>query len=308
MYQFTPSQANVVGAPVGATMFGEIDQVFSRDNASTKAHFGTSTRDAISYDAANRQFFNDTLELGVDCGRLNSAAGRPDLGSAAGGSACYPASMSAQRAAKQMDANYNAYGPTAEQIVLAEGDVRYAPSRFADQNNYNGPSISDDSFQPRLMGSRDVAPSGCATSLIEQTYGNTSSCSLADDPLPYPDATDPRKGYGVDSPHTDYWSPLELAGAAPEGCELTSGDAGSLSLCNIASVTTATSSPIPPNYSGEQASRAGAVRAARARAGAVRAHAPRAPAGAVRGRVVRAPANAVRAARERARGVARSQK
>lgn len=261
MYQFTPSQANILGAPVGANMFGEIDQVFSRDNASTKAHFGTSTIDAISYDAANRQFFNDTLELGVDCGRINSAAGRPDLNIATAGSACYPASMSAQRAAKQMDSNYNAYGPTAEQVVLAQGDIRYAPSRFADQNNYNGPSISDDSFQPRLMGTRDVAPSGCFTSLIDQTYGNISSCALADDPLPYPSTTDPRMGYGVDSPHTEYWSPLELGGMTPAGCEVMTGDDMAASMCNIESVQGGGGAPIPPNYSGEQVARAGAVRA-----------------------------------------------
>ena len=142
-YNFSDSQANIIGAPVGANMFGEIDQVFSRDNASTKAHYGTSTTDAISYDAANRQFFNDTMELGVDCGRLNMAAGRPDVA----GGRCYPPSISAQRASKQMNASYNSYGPSAEQIVLAEGDIRYAPSRFADQNNYKwsvhfGPVIS----------------------------------------------------------------------------------------------------------------------------------------------------------------------
>lgn len=261
MYQFTPSQANVLGAPVGANMFGEIDQVFSRDNASTKAHYGTSTVDAMSYDAANRQFFNDTLELGVDCGRINSAAGRPDNGMA--GSACYPASTSAQRAAKQMNANYNSYGPSAEQVVLAQGDIRYAPARYADQNNYNGPSISDDSFQPRLMGTRDVAPSGCASSLIDQTYGNISSCALADDPLPYPSNTDPRMGYGVDSPHTEYWSPLELAGNAPVGCEVMTGDDMAASMCNLSSVMTGATAPIPPQYRGQQASRAGAIRASR---------------------------------------------
>lgn len=260
MYQFTPGQSNVMGAPVGSTMFGEIEQVYSRDNASTKAHFGTSSKDAASYDAANRQFFNDTLELGVDCGRINSAAGRPDLGVTTGGAACYPASISVQRTAKSLNPTYNAYGPTAEQVVLAQGDIRYAPSRFADQNNYSGPSISDKSFQPRLMGTRDVAPSGCATSLIDQTYGNISSCALSDDPLPYPSTTDPRVGYGVDSPHTEYWSPLELSGVTPEGCEIMSGDDVSASMCNLTSVTGGGASPIPPNYTGEQPSRAGAVR------------------------------------------------
>lgn len=227
-------------------MFGEIDQVFSRDNASTKAHYGTSTTDAISYDAANRQFFNDTMELGVDCGRLNMAAGRPDVA----GGRCYPPSISAQRASKQMNASYNSYGPSAEQVVLAEGDIRYAPSRFADQNNYMGPSISDQSFQPRLMGTRDVAPRGCASSNIDQTFGNVSSCGLADDPLPYPDSTDPRVGYGVDSPHTDYWSPLDQAGSsAMAGCQVMGGDDLSSSMCDVDSVMGGIQSPSQPTYS-----------------------------------------------------------
>lgn len=244
-YQFSDSQANVIGAPVGANMFGEIDQVFSRDNASTKAHYGTSTVDAISYDAANRQFFNDTMELGVDCGRINTAAGRPDVA----GGGCYPASISAQKASKEMDPAYNSYGPSAEQIVLAQGDVRYAPSRFADQNNFMGPSISDDSFQPRLMGTRDVAPSGCATSMIDQTLGNISSCALADDPLPYPSETDPRVGYGVDSPHTEYWTPLEDVGSmAMAGCEVMTGDDLAASMCNIDSVQGGLPAQVPPAY------------------------------------------------------------
>lgn len=244
-YQFSESQANVIGAPVGANMFGEIDQVYSRDNASTKAHYGTSTVDAINYDAANRQFFNDTMELGVDCGRINTAAGRPNVS----GGACYPASISAQRASKQMDATYNSYGPSAEQVVLAQGDVRYAPSRFADQNNYMGPSISDDSFQPRLMGTRDVASSGCSTSLIDQTTGNMSSCALADDPLPYPHNTDPRTSYGVDSPHTDYWSPIDLAGSsAMAGCQVMSGDDMAASMCNVDSVQGGLPVKTPPAY------------------------------------------------------------
>lgn len=244
-YQFSKSQANVIGAPVGANMFGEIDQVYSRDNASTKAHYGTSTVDAISYDAANRQFFNDTMELGVDCGRINTAAGRPNVA----GGACYPASISAQKASKQMDAAFNSYGPSAEQVVLAQGDVRYAPSRYADQNNYTGPSISDDSFQPRLMGTRDVAPSGCSTSLIDQTTGNISSCAIADDPLPYPSNTDPRTGYGVDSPHTDYWAAIDMAGSsAMAGCQVMTGDDMSASMCNISSVQGGLPVKIPPAY------------------------------------------------------------
>lgn len=248
-YQFSESQANVIGAPVGANMFGEIDQVFSRDNASTKAHYGTSTVDAISYDAANRQFFNDTMELGVDCGRINTAAGRPNVA----GGACYPASISAQRASKQMDASYNSYGPSAEQVVLAQGDVRYAPSRFSDQNNYSGPSISDDSFQPRLMGTRDVAPSGCSTSLIDQTTGNISSCAIADDPLPYPSNTDPRTGYGADSPHTDYWSPIEMASSAMAGCQVMTGDDMAASMCNVSSVQGGLPVKIPPAYGNARA-------------------------------------------------------
>lgn len=249
MYEFSASQANVIGAPVGASMFGEIDQIYSRDNASTKAHFGTSTTDAISYDAANRQFFNDTMALGVDCGRLNVAAGRPNLSVTTGGSACYPASISQQVASRQMDSAYNSYGPSAEQVVLAQGDIRYAPSRFADLNNYSGPSISDDSFQPRLMGTRDAAPSGCSTTMLEQSQGGMSSCSLADNPLPYPSTTDPRVGYGSDSPHTQYWSPIDMAGsAAAAGCSVMNNDSMSSSVCNISSVQGGSAASIPQQY------------------------------------------------------------
>ena len=245
MYNFTPSQANVLGAPVSSSMFGEIDQVYTRDNASTKAHFGLSTPDSMSYDAANYYFFNETLSLGVDCGRVNAAGGRPDLTVATtGGSACYLPSISAQKAAKAINPNYNSFSASAEELVLAEGDIRYAPSRFADQNNYNGSSISDASFQPRLMGTRDAAPSGCTSTNLDQSLGGLSSCSLADNPLPYPFNTDPRVGYDVDSPHTNYWSPLDLLGAVPTGCELM----GDMSVCDLGSVMSSGPTNLPPQY------------------------------------------------------------
>jgi hypothetical protein len=228
MYHFTPAQANVLSAPVGVNMFADLDKVYSRDNASSKTQHGTSTVDAMNYEAASRQFFNDTLALGVDCGRLNSATGRPNVGFS--GSACYPASMSVQRAAKTMDSTYSAYGPTAEQIVLAQGDVRYAASRYADQNNYNELVVSDENSQPQLLGTRDAAPSGCVTTLIDQTYGNVSTCALASDPLPYPTETG-------DSPHTEYWSPLELGDDVPEGCLNLSPEA---TMCNLNVMTTHT--------------------------------------------------------------------
>jgi hypothetical protein len=250
MYQFSERQANVIGAPVGADMFGEIDQVYSRDNASTKAHYGTSTVDAISYEAANRQFVNDSMALGVDCAQLNVAAGRPNLGNVtSGGSACYQPSISQQAGSKAMDASYNSYGPSAEQIVLAQGDVLRAPSRFADLQSYAGPSLSDDSFQPRLMGTRDEVASGCSTSVIDQTVGNTTVCALADDPLPYPNNTDPRVGYGVDSPHSAYWSPIDQVGSrAMAGCQVSMGDDSAFSMCDTQSVNNALPARQPRQY------------------------------------------------------------
>ena len=227
MYHLTPAQANVLGAPVGANMFAEMDKVYSRDNASAKAQYGTSTVDAMNYDAANRQFFNDTLALGVDCGRLNASAGRPNVGFS--GSACYAPSQAVQRAAKAADSAYNSYGPTADQIVLAQGDVRYAPSRFAAPNNYNGVSINDGSYQPRLMGTRDAVPAGCTTNGSDQLYGNVSSCGFMNDAA----ATDPRVGYGVDSPNTDYWSPLELGEEALVGCQTFAES----TMCNVNDVS-----------------------------------------------------------------------
>lgn len=253
-YQFTPAQSNMLSAPVVGQYFAEQDMVYTTDNASTKAQFGLSSHDQQSYDAANYYMFNPTLELGVDCGRTNEAAGRPnlDLVSSAGGGACYPMSTSAQRASKQLDASFNSYAPSAEQVVLAEGDIRYAPSRFVDQNNYVSPSMSDLSYQPRLMGTRDAAQSGCSSTSIDQTIGNSTQCALQDDPLPYFRSSDPRTLYGVDEPHSEYWASLDQGGMVGTGCSQLSNDYTlDTSVCNVASVETGMPPRIPPQYAAQ---------------------------------------------------------
>jgi hypothetical protein len=249
-YHFTPVQSNAMSAPIAGQYFAEQDMVYTTDNASTKAHFGLSSIDQIQYDAANYYLFNPTLELGVDCGRLNEAAGRPNLNyvSQAGGGACYPASISATKAAKQLDAGYNSFAPSAEQIVLAEGDIRYAPARYVDQNNYVSPPLTDFTYQPRLMGTRDVVGPGCYASSMAQTQGNTSTCGLAGDPLPFPTSSDPRTSYGVDEPHSQYWSSLNLGGVFPQGCEPMADDYTlGTSECNLAQVQAGPPN-IPPQY------------------------------------------------------------
>lgn len=232
-YQFTPVQTQALSAPIVGQYFAEQDQVFSRDNASTKAHFGSSSIDQQSYDAANYQMFNPTLELGVDCGRVNEAAARPDVGN----SGCYPASISAQKAATQMDANYNAFAPSAATVVLAEGDLRYAPARFADQNNYISPSMSDYTYQPRLMGTRDTVSGGCFSTQLDGTIGNSTTCALRDDPLPFYKSSDPRTAYGVDEPHSPYWANLEESNLVRSGCHAMSDNFQThASMCNLNSV------------------------------------------------------------------------
>ncbi len=255
-YQFTPSQSNMLSAPIVGQYFAEQDMVYTTDNASTKAHFGLSSNDQQSYDAANYWMFNPSLELGVDCGRTNEAAGRPNLSGVnnSGGGACYPMSTSAQRASMQLDANFNSYGPSAEQVVLAEGDIRYAPSRFVDQNNYVSPSVSDFTYQPRLMGTRDSVGSGCSSTAIDQTVGNSSMCALADDPLPYFRSSDPRTLYGVDEPHSSYWSSIDAGGLVAQGCGQMSQDyALDTSMCNLGSVETGMPPRIPPAYGNNNA-------------------------------------------------------
>ncbi len=250
-YQFTPSQSNMLSAPIVGQYFAEQDMVYTTDNASTKAHFGLSSNDQQSYDAANYWMFNPSLELGVDCGRTNEAAGRPNLSgvNSSGGGACYPMSTSAQRASMQLDANFNSYGPSAEQVVLAEGDIRYAPSRFVDQNNYVSPSVSDFTYQPRLMGTRDTVGSGCSNTAIDQTVGNSSMCALSDDPLPYFRSSDPRTLYGVDEPHSSYWSAIDAGGLVAQGCGQMSQDYMlDTSMCNLNSVETGMPPRIPPAY------------------------------------------------------------
>lgn len=254
-YQFTPTQSNMLSAPVVGQYFAEQDMVYTTDNASTKAQFGLSSHDQQSYDAANYYMFNPAMELGVDCGRTNEAAGRPNLNavSSAGGGACYPMSTSAQRASKQLDANFNSYAPSAEQVVLAEGDIRYAPARFVDQNNYVTPSMSDLTYQPRLMGTRDTIQSGCSNTSIDQTIGNSTTCALQDDPLPYFRSSDPRTLYGVDEPHSTYWSALDQGGLVGEGCSQMSDDyLLDTSVCNLQSVETGMPPRIPPQYASQQ--------------------------------------------------------
>ena len=250
-YQFTPMQTNMLSAPIVGQYFAEQDMVYARDNSSTKAQFGLSSHDQQSYDAANYYMFNPSMELGVDCGRANEAAGRPNLNgvSSSGGGACYPMSTSAQRASLQLDANFNAFGPSAEQVILAEGDIRYAPARFVDQNNYVTPSMSDFTYQPRLMGTRDDVQSGCANTAIDQTIGNSSMCAIEDDPLPYFRSSDPRTLYGVDEPHSSYWSTVESGGVVGAGCGQLSEDYMlDTSVCNLQSVETGMPPRIPPQY------------------------------------------------------------
>ena len=246
-YQFSPLQSNALSAPQFGQNFGDITQVFTRENASTNAKWGGNTRESQQFDSASYYMFNPTLHQGVDCGRVNTAAGRPNLTSidAVGGSACYNASISSEAAAKSLDPAYNSYAPSAVQVILAEGDVRYAPSRFADQMNYLSPSLSDNTFQPRLMGTRDTVGSGCYSTQIDQTVGNSTSCALRDDPLPYLSSSDPRTAYGVDEPHSQYWAAMNLGGVQPQGCEQISNDYQyHTSMCATQSVE----GGMPPKY------------------------------------------------------------
>ncbi len=248
-YQFTDTQQNAIAAPLVGQYFAEQDQVFSKDNASIKAHYGTSTVDQISFDAANRQMYNVYADLGVDCGRTNTAAARPDLGlgGPGRGSACPKPSPGFQKAMKQMDANFNTYGPSAAQLVLAEGDVLYAPARFVDQNNFAAPSVSDFTYQARLMGTRDAVSSGCTTDLET----GMSMCALADNPLPYPESADPRTAYGVDEPHSQYWAGAEQGSYAPKMCHnIAHGmyPQSTSSMCNLASVEAGPVGKMLPPY------------------------------------------------------------
>jgi len=236
-YEFTDTQQNAIAAPLVGQYFAEQDSVYTSNNASIKAHYGTSTPEQINFDAANRQMMNTYAELGVDCGATNMAAARPDLGmgGVGTGSACPKPSPSFQRAMKQMDSGFNSSGPSASQLVLAQGDTLYAPARFADQNNFSAPSLSDFTYQSRLMGTRDSVSSGCVTDF----EAGITACALSDDPLPYSESTDPRTAYGVDEPHSQYWSGGYDSGYASKMCHNMNDRMypnSNSAMCNLASV------------------------------------------------------------------------
>lgn len=253
-YQFTETQQNAIAAPDLGQHFALQDSVFTATNASIKAHYGTSSADQISFDAANRQMFNPYGSLGVTCPTVNAAAARPDLGASGpgNGSACPAPSPSFNRAMSAMDSGFNAYGPSASQVVLAEGDVRYAPARFVDQNNFAGPSVSDFTYQSRLMGTRDSVSSGCATDLD----AGITMCALRDDPLPYPESSDPRTAYGVDEPRSQYWDGGMDGGYAAKMCNNMGNSEYPYSLtsmCNLESVEAGPAAHMLSQYNGVRA-------------------------------------------------------
>ena len=256
-YNFSPEQTNLLSAPASSgANFGDINMVYSRNNATSQGSFGLSTREEESFDAANYQMFNPTLSLGVDCSALNSSAGRPNQDQL-GVSACYPASPSAQKAAFQLDARYNTSGPSASQIVLAQGDILYAPSRFADQNNYISPEMSDYTFQPRLMGTRDNVSPGCVSTGYGESIGNSEYCALQGDlSLPYNVSSDPRTMYGVDEPRSGYWESLVLGGGEPKGCFPMQFDQTQQYMCNVNQVEPGAGKvKIPPQYKNKKHNR-----------------------------------------------------
>jgi hypothetical protein len=74
-------------------------------------------------------------------------------------------------------------------------------------------------------------------------------CALSDDPLPYFRSSDPRTLYGVDEPHSSYWSAIDAGGLVAQGCGQMSQDYMlDTSMCNLNSVETGMPPRIPPAY------------------------------------------------------------
>lgn len=227
-YTLNNQESAYLAAPV------QQDRVYATDNASANAPFGTNTREQILFDSAGYQFFNSTLFTGVDCAKINSGAGRP---SALMGQACYSPNAPSQQAAKQMNTSYNATDVSAKQMILAQGELLYAPARFSDQNNYAGPSMNDGSYKPQLLGTVDVTPSECHTVNVNQTYGATNVCPAA-------------LGYGSSVPSGQFWSGLSGMGAQDmSGCAYADGT----TMCGLSTVGGQSVNAPPAQYSGPQA-------------------------------------------------------
>lgn len=226
-YALTKLESAEMGAPQIGQHFALQDTFYTLSNSSTKSPFGTSSVDQQKYDAANHAMFNPYENLGVTCTTVSMAAGRPDLDITGAGGACPMSSPGMEAAMIENNRGYNVYGPPATQVLLAEGDVRYSYSRFSNKN-YTGPSLSDYTMNVRLMGTRDVAESGCS---VNADSGITS-CALQSDPLPFPTSDDPRTNYGASNIHGSYWDSLKEDHRDDAACDAHGG----ASLCGLHTV------------------------------------------------------------------------
>ena len=207
-----------------------------RNSSTVRSGDGYAT-DTTAFRAANRQFVNDTLSLGVDCAQVNAKEGRPSVGVGFGSVACHTPSISSGSAAappssshttnhhhhhqqqQQQQTRPSTSTASAAQMVMAQSDIRYAPSRFADQNSHilsggggggRGAAAAHHAPHHQLMGTRELhhgivpgggggaAAGGCTSSGGGQTFGNTSTCAVG---MNVAAGGKPRS-------HTDYWSPI----------------------------------------------------------------------------------------------------
>lgn len=229
-------------AQLGAAQLGQLfalqDTQFTLANASTKAPFGTNTVDQQKFDAANHAMFNSYASLGVSCTTVSMAAGRPDLDVSGNGAACPFSSPEMEAAMKANNIGFNNYGTPASQVLLAESDLRYAQARFVDKENYTTPSISDFTFQPRLMGTRDTTLEGCKVN-----ESGVTECALTDDPLPYPMSDDPRTNYGALN-RSSFWDNFPEEDSKHVTCDMN----GNSVACDLKLVEAGSTPPQIPTY------------------------------------------------------------
>lgn len=210
-YEFSSAQAAAMAGPRNVeAYFAEHPEVYTAHGSSNKQPHGTNSQELASVAAAERHMWNPNAHIGLDCSAANMHAARPD-GQSSVGSACHVSNPGFEAAMREMNGDYKVGGPGAQEVVRAEWELLYHPSRYVDVNGV-AMAPPDASFGPDLMG----AP---ADNSMECVAGeSTAYCTLNMNPLP-------------SNVQSSFWDGHYLDSAPVQGCGQLNSEESTTSAC-----------------------------------------------------------------------------